>query len=118
MTELIIAQESTTPRRLLLLHCADVDLHYSQVNYRVRYCDSGVRISLDDDNYQIITLKNQQVSYKATILGGYSQEVEVVGSIEFKELFIVNWEDEKQVPELIFLQPPNEIRRKVPKGKK
>ena len=105
-------------KKLLLLPCFSANIEFPTVTFHVVQCDEVLEISIDDDNYAIITLKNQQVAYKANILGSFSSVEKIVGEIDFKSYFRIDWEDDQTVPELVFRNPPTAVYREYQKGMK
>ena len=75
-----------------------------------------VTIQIDDQNYALITLKNQQVTYKTDILGGFSLSEIIVGEIEYKQFFRIEWSDDQTVPELALYKTPTTIQREYKTG--
>ncbi len=105
-------------KRLLVLPCFAAHIQFPEISLDVAQCDAVLTISQDEQNYAIVTLKNQQVAYKANILGGFSFAEEIFGELDYKKYFRIQWDDEIDVPELIFTTPPVSIRREYQKGMK
>jgi hypothetical protein len=103
-------------KKLLLLPCFSSRINFSSVEFDVVQCDESLTIALDEANYVVITLKNQQVAYKSKIMGGFSFSEQVVGKCNYKSYFRIEWPDDQTVPELVFLKPPIAIQRKYHKG--
>ncbi|MCP5104889.1 MAG: hypothetical protein GY950_15995 [bacterium] len=104
--------------KLSILNCFNTIITFGDDQYEVIYCDNEITISHDSKNYVVVKLKNQQVPYKATILGGFAFSEEITGTIAYKQYFNINWEDEYSVPELAFKQKPTRIEREYEKGRK
>jgi hypothetical protein len=105
-------------KRLLLLPCFIAHIKFSDTTFNVVQCDAEVSIAIDDDNYAQVTLKNQQVAYKANILGGFSFSEEIVGEIDYKKYLRIEWDDDQAVPELVFQITPESVCREYQKGMK
>ena len=105
-------------KRLLLLPCFSAHVQFSDTAFDVVQCDAELTISIDEDNYAVITLVNQQVAYKANILGGFSFSEEIHGEIDYKKYLRVEWPDDQSVPDLVFSTPPLAIYRQYHKGQK
>ena len=103
---------------LPLLNCFLSTLYFGEKAFKVIYCMSAIKIALDEDNFAVITLKNQQVPYKATILGGFAFTVKTSGTINYRNYFDVAWPDEWAPPEMIFYKRPDKIIREYNKGQK
>jgi hypothetical protein len=104
--------------RLPLLDCFATEFRFGEVSYEIIYCNSAIKIALDEDNYAVLTLKNQQVPYKATILGGFALSVKKAGNIDYYKYFEIVWPDELSRPEILFFQKPTEIIRHYNKGQR
>ena len=103
---------------LLLLHGLRVQISFKDSKFKVLYKESKIKIALDESNFVNLSLENQQVSYKATILGGFSLAEEKVGKIDYTEHLMVNWSDDLSAPELVFKKKPIKICRNYKKGQK
>lgn len=103
---------------LPILNCFLTTLSFREEEFEILYCNSEITISRDRDNYAVIRLKNQQVPYKATILGGFAFSVEKTGTINYKKYFDIRWEDDVSMPELVFHQKPTKVKREYEKGQK
>ena len=104
--------------RLLLLTCFANHIQFKNETVEVIYCGSGIKISRDKNNYTKISLKDQQVFYKMNVLGGFTFKEEKTGEIDFKKYFHLDWTDDVSVPELIFREKPDEVKREYKKGQK
>jgi len=103
-------------KKLLLLPCFSSKIKFPSAVFDVVQCDEILTISLNEANYAVITLKNQQVAYKSNILGGFSFSEQIVGNCEYSSYFRIVWADDQAVPELIFQKPPITIQRYYHKG--
>lgn len=103
---------------LPILNCFTTTLTFDHDEFEILFCNTEITILRDRDNYAIIRLKNQQVPYKATILGGFAASVEKTGTINYKKYFDIHWEDDLSTPELVFHQKPSLIKRDYDKGQK
>jgi hypothetical protein len=110
--------ESPRIRSLLLLLRNPVNLTFGGNCFQIVCDDDRVTVLRDEKNFAVINLKNYQVAYKATILGGFSQSEEVTGEVDYRQYFMLDWQDEQQAPELVLLQNPDEIRRDYKEGQK
>jgi len=89
------------------------------VSTRISYVDTSFDVSFDGNEVIIagpsgqivLRQKNQQVAYKATLLGGLVLAEERQGDIAYDAYFFVDWEEEFAVPELQFKRPPERISR-------
>jgi len=70
----------------------------------------------DKDNCVDVSLVNQQVSYKATILGGYALSEEKKGHTRYNRYFYLDWEDDLSIPQINFRTDPVEVAREYVKG--
>ena len=105
-------------KRLLLLPCFSAHIEFTDIAFDVVQCDAELTISIDEDNYIVVTLVNQQVAYKANILGGFSFSEEVHGEIDYKNYLRIEWPDDQSVPDLVFNIPPVSVNRNYQKGQK
>ena len=105
-------------KRLLLLPCFSAHIEFEDSAFDVVQCDAELTISIDEKNYVVVTLVNQQVAYKANILGGFSFSEEVHGEIEYKNYFRIEWPDDQSVPDLVFNTPPASVNRYYQRGQK
>ncbi len=110
--------ESRMIKSLLLLLRNSVHLKFGEQCFQIVCHDDRIKVLQDEDNFVVVNLKNHQVAYKARILGGFSQSEEVTGVIDYHRFFVLDWQDDQGVPELILLQNPDEIRRDYHKGQK
>lgn len=101
-----------------LLNCFATTLEFGDAAFEIFYCNFEIKIYADNENYAVVKLKNQQVPYKANILGGFAFNVETVGTCDFKKYFDFVWQDDLSVPELSFVQKPARMERKYDKGQK
>ena len=104
--------------RLPLLNDTTLHLRYPEREFSVEYLNPILRIVQDRESRATIRLKNQSVSYKATILGGFSTSEELQGEIEYRKFFLVDWHDDHSLPELLFHKRPQEISREYHKLQK
>ncbi len=111
-------QRSRGVPRLLLLNCFTTRLDFGEDSFAIIFCSSQITISRDNENFAVVGLKNQQVPYKANILGGFAFTEETTGNINYKKYFHIIWEDEYAIPELAFSQIPSKILREYTKGQK
>ncbi len=109
--------EKKTPN-LPLLNCFATRIGFEDAEYEIIYCSSAIKIALNEENYAVVTLKNQQVPYKATILGGFALQIQKAGHIEYPHHFNIVWLDEWSTPELIFYKNPVKILREYEKLQK
>lgn len=105
-------------KKLLLLPCFSAQIKFPGTAFDVIQCNETLIIGIDEDNFATVILKNQQVAYKANILGGFSFSEEIVGEVDYKSFFHIVWEDDQAVPELLFYEQPQSIRREYKKGMK
>jgi hypothetical protein len=103
---------------LPLLNCFATRLEFGEHHFEMIFCDDKIKISRDTENFALVTLKNQQVPYKANILGGFAFSEEIFGTIDFKSFFYFLWPDDHAVPEIEFFQKPSGIIREYAKGQK
>lgn len=120
MDELIttISENNRKYPNLPLLMCFSTHLEFEGEAFDINFCNTRIKISKDTDNYTSIGLKNQQVPYKATILGGFALTEDVTGSIDYRKYFNIAWKDEQAIPEMVFLSQPAQIVRNYFKGQK
>lgn len=102
--------------KILLVNCDSTLIVYEDKIFEVTYRDNRIRISLDHDNYVVVQLKNQQVSYKSTILGGYALSEKMSGEVGYSKYFSIDWEEELFTPEVYFERPPERITRNYGRG--
>jgi len=96
---------------LPLLACTASYAYYDKKKFEIIYCQSTIKISLDDANYAVITLKNQKVIDGETELGGFTPSVSSAGDIDYNHYFDIQWPEANSVPELVFFQRPDKIER-------
>lgn len=101
---------------LPILNCFNTTLTFGEDEFEILFCNSEITISRDRDNYAVVRLKNQQVPYKTTILGGFAFAVEKTGTVDYKKYFDIRWEDDLSIPDLVFHQKPSKIKREYEKG--
>jgi hypothetical protein len=100
-----------------LVNCNRTRISFEDETFEVTRRRNRVKIAIDDDNYVIIGLKDQQVPYKANILGGFvPAEEERRGEIDYSRYFSVHWSDDFSVPDLLFAAKPQEIAREYDRG--
>jgi len=104
--------------RLLLLDCVATTIEFEDVAFLIVFDNNSIRISRNKDNFTVIKLINQQVSYKATILGGFALEEKKNGEIDYMKYFLVNWDDDMSIPELHFRKAPRMVTRQYKVGQK
>jgi hypothetical protein len=105
-------------KRLLLLPCFSAHIQFPKIAFDVVQCDVELTISIDEDNFAIVTLVNQQVAYTANILGGFSFAEKIHGEIDYKKYLRIEWPDDQSVPDLVFKVPPMSVCRQYQKGQK
>jgi hypothetical protein len=103
---------------LPLLNCFPTTIYFGSKTFEVSYCLNAINITLDKKNNAVLTLKNQQVPYKATILGGYTLSVKKTGKFEYHQYFDITWPDEHTTPAIVFFKKPTKVIRKYEKGEK
>lgn len=103
---------------LPLLNCFLTIVEFGKTAFEIIYCKDAIKVALDEQNYAVITLKNQQVPYKATILGGFAFHVRKSGTIDYQKYFNFIWPDELSTPEMTFYQAPTLIHRHYEKGQR
>ena len=103
---------------LPLLNCFLTLVEFGDLVFNIIYCSDAIKVSLDEENYAVITLKNQQVPYKATILGGFAFHVQKAGTIDYQKYFNFIWPDELSTPEVTFFKEPSQIHRHYEKGQR
>jgi hypothetical protein len=100
-----------------LVTCNRTRVTFEDTVFDITRRRNRVKIALDDDNYVIIGLKDQQVPYKANILGGFvPAEEERRGKIDYSSHMSIHWGDDQSVPDLYFAVKPQEIAREYDKG--
>ena len=104
--------------KMLLFPNFSAQIRFSDVTFNLILCDDVLTISMDENHYANITLKNQQVAYKANILGSFSLAEEIVGDIDYQKYFRIDWNDDMLTPDIIFSEDPLEIKREYRKGQK
>lgn len=97
--------------KILLVDCETLNLTYDDVEFEITFRSNRIRISRDRNNFVDISLVNQQVSYKATILGGFALDEKRTGEIDYLKYFFIEWDDDMSIPDLHFREKPCEISR-------
>ncbi len=97
--------------RILLVDCNTLTLVYDDADFEITFRDDSIKISRDSANHVVIALVNQQVSYKATILGGFAFNEKRTGEIDYLKYFFIEWDDPMSIPILHFRLKPREISR-------
>lgn len=103
-------------KHLQLVNCLFTIVEFEDETYQVVFRKNRIKISLDADNYKVVTLENQRTAYEATIQDGFALIEETVGSIDHRPHFHVDWADEMSLPTLHFQRPPVRITRTYEKG--
>jgi hypothetical protein len=103
---------------LPLLDCINTTFQFDDQSYDIIYCDPEVKISTDESNFAIITLKDQRVPSESAIMNGSSISVQKTGHIDFLHHLDVVWTDQSDRPEIIFIQEPLKIIRNYLKGQR
>jgi hypothetical protein len=96
--------------------CRAMTLAFGSTRFEVRLCDARLRIARDDQNFAVLTLKDQRVAYKVQLLGSVVLEEVVTGQVDWRSYFSVRWDDDLSAPELHFVHPPTRIVRAYAKG--
>jgi len=104
--------------KILLVDCDTMTLAFDAIEYEITFRDNSIKISRDGDNYVTISLVNQQVSYKATILGGFALNEERTGELDYLKYFFIEWDDDMSIPLLHFRMAPASISRVYSKHQK
>ncbi len=103
--------------KICLVNCNKTRIVFEDRVFEVTRRRNRIKIAIDDDNYVIVGLKDQQVPYKANILGGFVPvEEERRGEIDYSRYFSVHWGDDFSVPDLYFAVKPQEIAREYDRG--
>ncbi len=102
--------------KLPLLDCFVTLVHFKGAVFEIIYCKSAIKIALDEDNYAVLTLKNQQVYEEGDIHGSFAISEKKAGTIKYKDYFDIQWLDELSIPEMAFFQQPLKIVREYDKG--
>jgi hypothetical protein len=82
----------------------------------VSQTDDILTVQIDESNFAEIRLTNQQVTYKTEILGGFTLSEKMVGEINFRDFFRIEWPNDQSIPELTFKLIPISIQREYKKG--
>ena len=104
--------------KLPLLDCFVTSVHFKGATFELIYCKSAIKIALDEENYAVLTLKNQQVYEEGDMHGSYAISSKKAGTIKYKDYFDIHWLDEISIPEMAFFQQPLKIVREYDKGQK
>jgi len=112
------ANNSLKELQLMLLYDIPFFIHIEDIELEVHYSGTQIIITLDKNNFSRISIENQQVPYKATILGGFNLNEEKIGDFDSKKYFRIDWDSDLDNPELKFLIRPDKILRKYKKGEK
>jgi hypothetical protein len=100
-----------------LINCKRTWITFDDVIYEVTRRRQRIRIAVDDANWVIIGLKDQQVPYKANILGSIVPvEQERRGEIDYTRHLSLHWGDDQAIPELHFTLQPQEVAREYDRG--
>jgi hypothetical protein len=100
-----------------LINCKRTWITFDNVIYEITRRRHRVKIAIDDNNWVIIGLKDQQVPYKANILGSIVPvEQERRGEIDYTRHLSLHWGDDQAVPDLYFTVEPQEIAREYDRG--
>ncbi len=89
---------------------------FEDARFEITYRDTFVKIESDPENHAILRLKDQKVSYKATLLGGFTLAEEKKGNIDYSKYLSIEWEDDFSLPRLHFERQPMEITRRHKEG--
>lgn len=111
-------RSTTVMGNLPLTCCISTTLFFGDEYFEIIYCNSEITISKNSGNYAVIKLLNQQVPYKANILGGFAFDEEITGTIDYKPFFDIYWPDDVSLPEAEFQVTPDKIKREYDKGQK
>jgi len=104
------------PERILVVDATATRLAYPDTYFEVSF-DGVVVTILGPRGRVILRQKSQQVAYKATLLGGFVVEEESrQGTLDYDARFVLDWEEEYGVPELVFKQRPQRIQRIYRRG--
>ncbi len=110
------ASANDFPERLSLVECQETSLVFDSAVFVLQACDDRVRITDGHQGEAILEKKNQQVPYKAVILGSVVLAEEITAPIDYARYFTIDWSDELAPPEVIFARSPTEIGRHYAKG--
>ncbi|MBT3218591.1 MAG: hypothetical protein HN348_05820 [Proteobacteria bacterium] len=106
------------PSKILLVDQVTTRIEFGNKHFEIDYSVKDVTIRDDAQGEVTITQKNQQVPYKATILGSLVLEEERRGNIDYEPFFLLDWQEEYEPPELHFKQRPCKIRRNYLQGQR
>jgi hypothetical protein len=99
-----------------LVNCNKTVVSFEDCRFEVTRRRNRVKVAIDDENYVIIGLKDQQVPYKANILGSFvPTEEERRGEIDYSRYLSVHWTDDQSIPDLHFAVRPQQIAREYDK---
>jgi len=104
--------------KILLVDCNMLTIAFGAIEFEITYGSNTIKISRDSENYVSISLVNQQVSYKATILGGFALNEERTGELDYLRYFFIEWDDDMSIPLLHFRMAPTSISRIYSKHQK
>ncbi|MHC4945044.1 MAG: hypothetical protein ACYTG7_18670 [Planctomycetota bacterium] len=103
-------------KRIILEDQVSTTIAFDEEVFEIAFTRSKIRISLDADNYVILTQVSQKLSSKASTLGSYTLSEETNGDIDYKDSFNIYWDEDSFLPELEFRKPPVKITRRYTKG--
>jgi hypothetical protein len=109
--------ERPMPARIHVVDAVPTRLSYGDSYFEVSF-DGNVVTIVGPSGQAALRQKNQQVAYKATLLGGLVLEQERQGEIDYESHFFIDWEEEYSVPELQFKRPPDRISRVYQAGQR
>jgi hypothetical protein len=104
--------------QLMLLFDVPFYIKFAETEFSITYLGSQILIKIDDENYAKLEIENHQVSYKATILGGYNVKETKKGICNYKDYVRIDWQSDNENPEIKFLRFPDEVYRSYHKGGK
>jgi hypothetical protein len=110
--------ETSRLESLRLVTCRATRIAFAAATFDIERRGHEIRIARDADNHVTVSHKNQQVHYKATVLGGNVLQEETVGEIDYSRYFTLEWDDGLHVPVAHFLQRPLRITRVHDKGQR
>lgn len=91
-------------------------ISFPDISFEIIRDAKKIRIIKDSNNLADVTLVNQMVPYKATILGGFALAEKKTGRTNYNHYFYLDWEDDLSIPEINFRTPPLEVSREYIKG--
>lgn len=101
---------------LPLLNCFPTVVEFGDTVFETMYCRDEIKVSLDEENVAVITLKNQRVPIEDAIADDFALSIKKSGNIDYQSYFDIKWPDELSVPELVFYREPSQIHRHYEKG--